>query len=104
MLWIGFSNKFKNISNFANGKTVGESTLPYWSHFLINFWDPLLKRTEKNTSIPNNDFDASVGEQIYTDPNKTILKTTPIDFNNNGLKDLLIIYTDGTVKLLKNYW
>ena len=104
MLGIWFTNKFKNIANFANGQTVGEATLPYGSHFLVNFWDPMLKRTEKNENIPDNDFDASIGEQIYTDPNKTILKTAPIDFNKNGLQDLLIIYTDGTVKLLKNHW
>ncbi len=34
---IGFTSKFKNIANFANGKSVGESTLPYGSQFLINF-------------------------------------------------------------------
>jgi hypothetical protein len=31
------------------------------------------------------------------------LKVLPIDFNNDDLKDLLVVYTDGTVKLLKNY-
>lgn len=63
----------------------------------------MLERTEKNPEIPDTDFDASLGQTIYADPNKTILKTVPIDFNNDKLKDLLIVYTDGTVKLLKNY-
>lgn len=26
-----------------------------------------------------------------------------MDFNNDGLKDLLVIYTDGVIKLVKNY-
>ncbi len=37
MLGIGFTNDFKNIANFANGKSVGEATLPYGSQFMINF-------------------------------------------------------------------
>lgn len=37
MLGIGFTNDFKNIANFANGKAVGEATLPYGSQFMINF-------------------------------------------------------------------
>ena len=86
-----------------NGKSVGESTLPYGSQFLINFGDPLLERREKNPNIPDTDFDASIGQTIYADPTKTIFKVVPIDFNKDGLKDLLVVYTDGVVKLLKNY-
>jgi len=63
----------------------------------------LLERRDKNPEIPDTDFDAAIGQTIYTDPNKTIFKTLPIDFNSDGLKDLLVVYTDGTVKLLKNY-
>jgi hypothetical protein len=37
LLGIGFTSKFKNISYFAGGQNVGESTLPYGSAFLINF-------------------------------------------------------------------
>ncbi|HMS91786.1 MAG TPA: VCBS repeat-containing protein, partial [Candidatus Absconditabacterales bacterium] len=90
-------------ANFANGKSVGEATLPYGSHFLINFGDPLLERREKNPKIPDTDFDASIGQTIYADPNKTIFKVLPIDFNNDGSKDLIVVYTDGVIKLVKNY-
>jgi hypothetical protein len=37
LLGIGFTSKFKNISYFADGQSVGNSTLPYGSVFLINF-------------------------------------------------------------------
>lgn len=104
LLGIWFTSKFKNVANFANGKSVGEATLPYGSHFLINFWDPLLERREKNPKIPDTDFDASIGQTIYADPNKTIFKVLPIDFNNDGSKDLIVVYTDGVIKLVKNYW
>jgi len=104
MLGIWFTNDFKNVANFANGKSVGEATLPYGSQFLINFWDPLAQRREKNPNIPDTDFDASIGQTIYADPNKTIFKTLPIDFNTDGLQDIIVVYTDGVVKILKNYW
>jgi hypothetical protein len=104
LLGIWFTSKFKNVANFANGKSVGDATLAYGSQFLINFWDPLLERREKNPNIPDTDFDASIGQNIYADPNKTILKVLPIDFNKDGIKDLIVVYTDGVVKLLKNYW
>lgn len=47
--------------------------------------------------------DGNAGKNIFSNPNKTILQTIPADFNNDGLKDLLIAYTDGSVTLLKNY-
>lgn len=62
-----------------------------------------MERIDDNEEIPDTDFDAAGGQTIYADPTKTILKTLPIDFNNDDLTDLLIVYTDGTVKLLKNY-
>lgn len=104
LLGIWFTSNFKNVSNFANGKSVGESTIPYGSQFLINFWDPLLERREKNPNIPDTDFDAAIGQTIYADPSKTIFKVLPIDFNKDGIKDLIVVYTDGVVKLVKNYW
>ena len=62
-----------------------------------------MERRDKNPNIPDTDFDASLGQTIYADPSKTIFKVLPIDFNKDGVKDLLVVYTDGTIKLLKNY-
>ncbi|MEI7557824.1 MAG: hypothetical protein WCJ45_03145 [bacterium] len=63
----------------------------------------MLQRRDKNTVIPNSEYDASAGQTIFADPNKTIFRVVPIDANKDGLKDLLVIYTDGVIKLLKNY-
>lgn len=63
----------------------------------------MLERRDKNPNIPDTDFDASIGQTIYADPTKTIFKVLPMDFNNDGVKDLLVVYTDGVIKLLKNY-
>ena len=101
--YIGFRGNFKNITNFAAGKTVGESTLPFGSEFLINIWDPLLERISTNTNIPNTNHNWGLEKTIYSDPNNEIFKVIDIDYNNDGLKDLLIVYRDGTVKLQKQY-
>ena len=103
MLGIGFTSKFKNISYFADGQSVGQSTLPYGSVFLINFGDPVLKRVSENIKLSKTNLDGGIGQNIFSNPSKTILKTIPADFDNDGLKDLLIAYTDGSIQLLKNY-
>lgn len=105
---IGFLADFKNISLFSEGHRVGESTVPYGSELLINLGDPVLKRKEKSDIKPNHEidwikFDGWIGKQIFNTPWKNIFKVLPIDFNKDGIKDILVIYTDGTVKLSKNY-
>jgi hypothetical protein len=100
---IGFRAPFKNISNFAAGQTVGESTKWFASMFLINIGDPLVKRISNNKVAANTNFDTSIWQTVYSDPWKTIFKVLPFDFNNDGLDDLLIAHTDGSIKLLKNY-
>ncbi|MDR2540435.1 MAG: VCBS repeat-containing protein [Candidatus Peribacteria bacterium] len=40
---------------------------------------------------------------MFSDPDKSIFTTKPIDFNNDGLEDIIIVYTDGSIKLAKNY-
>ena len=103
-LWIWFQSSFKNITLFGQWKSVGQSTLPFASEFLINFWDPVLKRISENVNIDKTSFDAGVWQVVFSDANKAISKTLPIDFNNDWLKDLLIVYKDWSIKLQKNYW
>ncbi len=112
-LSIWFRHDFKNITNFGAGESVWESTLPFSSEFLINIWDPLLKRVDKNKNAITYDqndeendtwFDKWLGEVIYSEPGKTIFKVKNIDFNNDWLEDIIVSFTDWTVKILKNYW
>lgn len=101
--YIGFRGDFKNITHFAAGKTVGEATVPFGSEFLINIWDPLLERISNNNNIPNTNHNGGLEKPIYSDPNNEIFKVIDIDYNADGLKDLLIVYRDGTIKLQKQY-
>jgi hypothetical protein len=43
-------------------------------------------------------------EVIYSEPGKQIFKVINIDFNNDNLEDIIIIFKDWTIKILKNYW
>jgi len=100
---VWFRADFKNITLFGDGKSVGESTLPFGSHFLINMWDPLLKKIDKNKLLNSVPFDRWLGDLVYSMPGKIIFKVLPLDFNNDGLQDLIVSYNDGTIKILKNY-
>lgn len=114
MLWIWFTSDFKNITNFGWWMPVWEATLPFGSEFLINIWDPLLKRINNNDSAKiydsdgnvqkDTEFDLWLWEVIYSDPDKEIFKVINIDFNNDELDDIIVIYKDWTVNMLKNYW
>ena len=114
MLWIWFTSDFKNITNFGWGMPVWEATLPFSSELLINIWDPLLKRVNGNETAKIYDesgavkedtqFDLGLWEVIYSEPGKEIHKVINIDFNNDGLEDIIVIFKDWTVKILKNYW
>lgn len=115
ILWIWFTADFKNITNFGWGMPVWEATLPFSSELLINIWDPLLKRVSDNETAKIYDeesgevkedtyFDLGLWEVVYSEPGKEIHKVINIDFNNDGLEDIIVIFKDWTIKILKNYW
>lgn len=101
--YIGFRGDFRNITSFAAGKSVGEATIPFGSEFLINLGDPLLQRGDSNSPINNSEYNGDLGKTIYSDTNSSIFKVIDIDYNNDGLKDLLVVYENGIIKLQKQY-
>lgn len=70
---------------------------------MINYGDPILHRVSDNRTIEQTNVDAGIGQTIYSDPNKTILKTMSADINNDSLMDIIVAHTDGSIKVLKNY-
>gem|GEM_PF-7018339 len=47
-----------NITQFAAGQSVGQSTKGYQSPWMINIGDPLLSLKKKNETVSQTDFDA----------------------------------------------
>jgi hypothetical protein len=62
-----------------------------------------LERISNNSNIPNTNHNGGLEKPIYSDPNNEIFKVIDIDYNADGLKDLLIVYRDGMIKLQKQY-
>lgn len=109
---IGFWWKFKNITNFWVGLPVWEATLPFSSEFLINLWDPLVKRIDKNIPLETINaysepqelaYDWGIGQIVQSFPNKKIVQVLPIDFDNDGEKDIIVLFWDSSVRWLKKY-
>lgn len=95
--YVGFRGDFKNITLFAEWESVWEATVPYWSEFLINIWDPLLKNRDEVASV------RGLGQVKFSNPWKTISKVIDIDYNNDWLRDFIIIYKDWSIVLQKQY-
>jgi hypothetical protein len=107
------------IIQFGQGKTVGDAA-KYYDQFSVTYGDAAVSKSTINTPAyalvdGSNDplkplpvtkslpYDTGIGQMIYHNPDKPIERVTSIDFNKDGLKDLLVVYTDGSVRLLKNY-
>lgn len=101
---VWFLWDFKNITLFAEWEIVWEATKKFGSEFVINLWDPVLSRKDKNDFVYGTKFDGWIGDLVYSDTEKDIYSTYQMDFNNDGNEDLLVVYLDWTIKLAKNYW
>jgi len=95
--YIWFRADFKNITLFAEWESVWESTIPFGSEFLINIWDPLLKNRDEVASK------RWLWQVKFSEPSKSISKVTDIDYNWDWLRDLIVIYKDWSINLLKQY-
>ncbi len=94
---IGFTGQNKHMLLFFAGNSVGESFMPYASETGIILGDPTVKLAQTGV---NNGFNADLGESIYTG-NTNIKSLQKIDYNVDGVEDVLIAYEDGKVKILE---
>ena len=101
---VWFIWDFKNITLFWEWEIVGEATKKFGSELLINLWDPVLSRKSKHENVYGTDYDWWIWHEIYTDSENDIFWVYQIDFNKDGLKDWLYVYSDWSLKLAKNYW
>lgn len=100
---IGRRNNQQHLIQFWQGKIVGESTLLNASEFLVNYGDPLISRKDKNANLTWTNIDAWPGQLIVSDTTKTVKKAFPLDINNDGLEDIVTVFTDGSVIWSKQY-
>lgn len=68
---------------------------------MVVYGDPLLHTIGDEPSEQVHDTER--GKRIYTDPQKAIDQTLVFDFNADQLEDILVVHTDGSIYILKNY-
>lgn len=103
---IGFVGENKHMLLWSAGNTAGESNLPYASEIGVVIGDPTVRLDEKKTLTAadfSKDyvFTKDIGQEIFMG-SETIQEILPIDYNSDGLKDLLVAYKKGEVRLMQN--
>lgn len=100
---VWFRHEFSSMTNFAQWMSVWNATKHFGWLFLMNIWDPFLKRIEENQKIMHTDYDWWVGQVVFSDAT-SFEDVDVMDYDNDWRDDLLITYKDGAMRLLKNYW
>ncbi len=99
-LW--FRHDFNWITNFSQWLAVGPANQRFADPFLVNIWDPFLKRIEASEAVPQTKFDAGIWQQIYAS-SETMFKVETMDVDWDGKLDLVLWYNDWSLRILKNY-
>ncbi len=99
---IGFHGDNKHLLLFASGINLGKATQPYLSDIGILIGDPLIKLPFDESLVASHGFDKGLG-QLIDSTNKNIKKIiAPFDYDNDANEDLLLVFEDGTIKLIQN--
>ncbi|MFA4814709.1 MAG: S-layer homology domain-containing protein [Candidatus Gracilibacteria bacterium] len=97
---IGWEGENKHLLLFAAGNTVGQSNLYYPSEVGVVLGDPTVSIPTEG-EVGSLGFTTDVGTQISTS-NSEILTLLDIDYNGDGLPDVLTAYEDGRIEVLQN--
>jgi hypothetical protein len=85
---------------FAGQSSVGESTRAAATYSQIVLGDPVARLPELTS---NQNYDRTLGKRLL-DGNEGIIETSiPVDYNNDGQEDILVMYESGKVELLQNF-
>jgi len=98
---IGFDGDNKNILLFSGGNTAGESNKYAVSEIGVLLGDPTISIHDQN-DVNTLGYTKDIGRMLLSSSD-TIKDMVPLDYNNDGLQDLLIAYETGEIKLLQNY-
>ncbi|MFA6528780.1 MAG: FG-GAP-like repeat-containing protein, partial [Candidatus Gracilibacteria bacterium] len=97
---MGFENDNKNILLFSAGNTAGESNKYGVSEIGVLLGDPTIS-LDNSYSSSSLGYTKDIGK-ILVSGDETIQDIVPLDYNNDGLQDLLVAYESGKIKLLQN--
>lgn len=98
---LGFTGDNKHMLLFAAGNSVGESNLPYASEIGVVIGDPTVRINNTSSASSGTGFTRDLGKEIFAG-DQPIQDIVSIDYNSDGLDDLLIAYENGQVRLLQN--
>lgn len=97
---VGWENENKHLLLFAAGNTVGESNLFYPSEVGIVLGDPTIKLPTAN-EVNDMGFTSDIGTMVAASSND-IVSMMDLDYNGDGMMDVLTAYEDGSINVLQN--
>jgi hypothetical protein len=100
---IWWRSSQEHLTQFWQWKSIGESTMLNASEFLINYWDPLITRISSNDLLSWANLDDWPWQMIVNDPSRSIIKSLSIDINNDGLKDIVTVFSNWDIIRSKQY-
>ncbi len=98
---IGFEGQNKHVLLMSAGSSLGEANVPYASEIGVVLGDPTIRLDNKQAGVSATGFTKDTGALISAS-NSQIIDFTTLDYNTDGLNDVLVSYQDGTIRLLKN--
>lgn len=87
------------LRSYGGGKTVGEAWRMEFDRNIIHYWDPMLQHAGATKPLQSD----TTAVKIAGDAEKAIKKVSEIDIDNDGRKDMIILYDDDTVEFMKQY-
>ncbi len=102
---IGWKDDNTMMLSYAAWDTVWEATYRYHTYMMVNMWDPVAHVQNGRTGTQIDGIDRTVGTQIgSTSHRSNITKALHRDMNNDQLEDVVVVYADGYIELLLNFW
>ncbi len=99
---MGFEGDNKFMLLMSDGSTIGEANQYYASDIGIVLGDPTIRLTDWNPqSVSSTGFTSGVGRLILAG-GETIQDMTVMDYNSDGLEDILVAFENGAIELLEN--
>lgn len=99
---VGFDGDNKFMLALSDGMTVGEAHQFYSSDIGVVLGDPTIRLSDSNPLEPSETgFTQGIGRLLIAG-SETVQDVTPVDYNTDGLTDLLVAFENGVVDVLEN--